>query len=116
MKMSNELRVGLLTLGAAAIFVWGFYFLKGRNLFSNSTSLYAEYENLEGLSPSALVVVNGLRVGTVADIHLKEDGSGRIIVRMELNKGVQVPKCAVARIKSPDLMGAKQISIKFERV
>jgi phospholipid/cholesterol/gamma-HCH transport system substrate-binding protein len=113
MKISNELRVGLLTLGAAGIFVWGFYFLKGRNLFSSSTSLYAEYANLEGLAPSALVVINGLRVGTVADIHLKEDGSGRIVVRMELGKGVQVPKCAIARIKAPDLMGAKQISLEF---
>jgi phospholipid/cholesterol/gamma-HCH transport system substrate-binding protein len=113
MKISNELRVGLLALVAGAIFIWGFYFLKGRNLFSHTTTIYAEYYNLEGLQPSALVVVNGLRVGTVAEIYLKEDGSGKLMVRMEVDNGIQVPKCAVARIKAPDLMGAKQVSIEF---
>jgi phospholipid/cholesterol/gamma-HCH transport system substrate-binding protein len=113
MKISNELRVGLLAIVAGAIFAWGFYFLKGRNLFSHTTTIYAEYENLEGLQPSALVVINGLRVGTVADIYLKEDGSGKLMVRMEVDVAIQVPKCAVARIKAPDLMGAKQISIEY---
>jgi phospholipid/cholesterol/gamma-HCH transport system substrate-binding protein len=113
MKISNELRVGLLAIVAAALFIWGFYFLKGRNLFSNTTTIYAEYYNLEGLQPSALVVVNGLRVGTVAEIYLKEDGSGKLMVRMEVDNGIQVPKCAIARIKAPDLMGAKQVSIEF---
>lgn len=114
MKISNEMRVGLLALGAAAIGVWGFYFLKGRSLFSHTTTLYAEYDNLNGLQPSALVVINGLKVGTVAKIYLKEDGSGKLMVRMEIEDGITIPKCAIAKIKAPDLMGAKEMSIEFD--
>jgi phospholipid/cholesterol/gamma-HCH transport system substrate-binding protein len=95
------------------LFTWGFYFLKGRNLFSNTTTVYAEYANLEGLMPSALVTINGLRVGTVSKIYLKEDNSGLLIVKMEIDNGILIPKCALARIKAPDLMGAKMVSIEF---
>jgi phospholipid/cholesterol/gamma-HCH transport system substrate-binding protein len=114
MRLSNEMRVGLLALGAAAIGIWGFYFLKGRSLFSHTTTLYAEYDNLNGLQKSALVVINGLKIGTVTKTYLKEDGSGKIMVRMEIEDGITIPKCAVAKIKSPDLMGAKQMSIEFD--
>ena len=113
MKLSNELRVALLALVAAAVFIWGFYFLKGRNLFTHSNTIYVEYPKIEGLAQSALVVINGLRVGTVTDIYLKEDGSGKIMVALSIDKNVFVPKDAIAKIKAPDLMGAKQISLEF---
>ena len=113
MKITNEMRVGALAVFTLGLFIWGFNFLKGRNLFKSTQTFYAEYSRTEGLAKSALVVINGLKVGTVSDMHFKEDGSGKIIVVLTVEAGIPVPKETIARIKAPDFMGAKMVSLEY---
>ena len=34
MKLSREIKVGLLFIAAVAVFIWGFNYLKGKDIFS----------------------------------------------------------------------------------
>ena len=63
MKISNETKVGALTVLALALLFIGFNYLKGRDVFSNSKKIYAVFTDLGSLEKSNEVKINGLPVG-----------------------------------------------------
>ena len=68
MKISREIKTALLVIGGISLFVYGFSFLKGNSLFKNSKTIYAVYQEIEGLIPGAKVRINGLSVGKISKI------------------------------------------------
>ena len=62
MKYSREVKTALLAIIAIVILIFGYSFLKGENLLDNSRTFYAVYDDVEGLSPSSEVTINGLKV------------------------------------------------------
>ena len=111
MKISRELKVGILFILGLALLFWGYNFLKGKNVFSTQRVFYAIYENVNGLNPSNTVSINGLDVGRVKDIYFEENYSGRIVAVLTVNKDFPIPKNSIARIFSADLMGSKEVAI-----
>jgi phospholipid/cholesterol/gamma-HCH transport system substrate-binding protein len=112
LKVSNETKVGILTVIAIALLVLGFNLLKGKSLFSSDKTIYAVYKQVNGLQPSNFVQVNGLKVGSVSDLNIMDHNAGRILVTLRINKDIQIPRNSVARITS-DLLGMKTVQIDF---
>ncbi len=111
MKISREIKTGILVVIAIALFIYGFNFLKGKDIFSSRRIFYAIYPEVAGLVESNPVEMNGLKVGRVKDIALF-DTSGKIIVTISItDKKLNIPKNSVAKIISSDLLGAKAIQI-----
>ncbi len=52
MKISNETKVGILTIVALTILILGFNFLKGKSLFSKSKKIYAVFKDMGTLEKS----------------------------------------------------------------
>lgn len=97
------------------IFVLGFNFLKGKDIFSNRDTFYAIYPNISGIVEANPVQINGFKVGRVSKIELL-DTTGRLLVTMSISdRKLRVPKGTVARIVSSDLLGAKAIELKLAR-
>ena len=65
-KMSKEVKVGVLATAALTIVYIGFNFLKGKNFLSFNHSYRAVYENCSGLSTASPVFLNGVPVGRVS--------------------------------------------------
>lgn len=115
MKISNEVKVGILAIAAISLLIWGYFFLKGKNLLSKTTIVYVEYENIDGLGDSDPVMVNGFKIGIVEDIYLKEDFSGNLMVKLNLDPKVLIPKKNVsANIVYSSIMGGKSVVLKYE--
>lgn len=110
MKFTREFKVGLIFLAAIALFIWGFNFLKGTNLFSKTRYFYAVYNKVDGLEKSNKVLVNGLRIGQVQDMDFIE-GSSKIIVEMYIKSDIEIPANSVAKIFATDLLGSKAVEI-----
>src|SRR6187402_2659352 len=108
LKVSNETKVGVLTAVSIALLFLGFNLLKGKSLFSTSTTIYAVYTQVNGLQPSNTVQVNGLVVGRVANLDVMDKNAGRILVTLKINKKIDIPHNSVARITS-DLLGSKAV-------
>ena len=68
MKKSNELLIGLFACLLLAVLYLGINFLKGENVFSDKRFFYAVYDNVDGLTISRPVTVNGFKVGQVSNI------------------------------------------------
>ncbi|HRY33093.1 MAG TPA: MlaD family protein [Bacteroidales bacterium] len=110
-KISRELKIGLLFVAALALFIYGFNFLKGRDVFKQERQFHSVYESVSGLVPSSPVFINGIKVGIVKETGFHPDGSNRILVSYVLTNKVPVPVNSIARIYSSDLMGSKAIDI-----
>lgn len=112
LKVNNETKVGILTVIAIVLLVLGFNILKGRSLFSTKKTIYAVYTQVNGLQPSNAVMVNGLGIGTVQSLEVMDQRAGRILVTLQINKNIEIPKNSVARI-SADLLGTRKVEIDF---
>jgi len=111
LKISKELRVGLISIAALALLYWGFNFLKGKELFSNKRIFYAVYDKVDGLNRSRPVTINGFQVGQVENIYFHPDGSGRLVVKMNMTSDFAVSRNTMARIYSTDILGDKSIEL-----
>ena len=73
-KISNETKVGSLTVIAITVLIIGYNFLKGKDLFTNTVDYYAKYENINGIKVSNAILYNGFNVGKVTALDLNEKG------------------------------------------
>jgi len=110
LKLSRELRIGLLTVVTLSAFVWGFNFLKGKDLFNRQRTFYAVYDNVSGLMTANEVTINGLAVGQVSSMRFHPDFPEKVIVELSISNNVRVPKNSVARIYS-SLLGTRGIQL-----
>jgi phospholipid/cholesterol/gamma-HCH transport system substrate-binding protein len=109
LKISREIKTAILVIASILLFIWGYSFLKGRDLLSNYTTFYVKYKNVDGLVASSQVVINGMVVGKVNSITLLEDWTS--LVELQINGDYKIPKNSYAQLYSPGPIGGKQISI-----
>ncbi|CAA0151875.1 MlaD family protein [Tenacibaculum maritimum] len=117
--MSKELKTGIVAVIIIALFVWGYNFLKGQDLFSSGTRhFFVEYNTIQGLNEASLVTINGMQVGKVIDIKFNPNPEkrGKLIVEIALDNDFQFSKNSVAKIYSASLMGGQNLAIipKYE--
>ena len=111
MKITNEVKVGLLAIAAIVVLVIGFNFLKGANVFSKPFTLYARFPNIGALEKSNQVKINGLAVGTVSNFTPSDKQVSSIIVEIHLDEGIAVPRNSVAFIDG-SILGSAFINIE----
>lgn len=109
MKITREIKTAVLVIASILLFIWGYSFLKGKDLLSDYQTFYVKYDNVEGLINSAPVTINGLVVGKVHSIKLNKDWTS--LVELQINGDYQITKNSVAELYSPGPIGGKQISI-----
>ncbi len=110
MKVSNETKVGALTIIAITIIILGFNFLRGKTIFKSGNFIYAKYADTKGLIVSNPVFVNGYQVGTVFEIENQSADLSQIVVAIKLNETYKIPNNSVATIQDNPL-GTNSISI-----
>jgi len=110
---SNELLIGLFTFSLLVVAYWGVNFLKGENVFSNKIFFYAVYDNVNGLTISRPVTVNGFKVGQVSDITFNTLKQGKLIVEISLEEDISFANNSILEIYDFDIMGAKAVQLKI---
>lgn len=111
MKITKEAKTAILVFGALLLFIWGYYFLRGTDLFNSYKTYYVVYDDVEGLSPSAPVTLNGLVVGKVTSIAFTDYESGKLRIEMQVDTDFPISKTSHATLYEPGLLGGKQIAI-----
>ncbi|MFT4848057.1 MAG: phospholipid/cholesterol/gamma-HCH transport system substrate-binding protein [Sediminicola sp.] len=110
MKITREVKTGILAIGAILLFVFGYSFLKGTNLFQDSRVFYVKYNNVEGLAKSAAVTINGFNVGKVNDIGFANSNGG-LIVKFTVESDFVFSKSSTVHIYSDGLIGGRSLGI-----
>jgi phospholipid/cholesterol/gamma-HCH transport system substrate-binding protein len=110
LKITREIKTAILVIASILLFIWGYSFLKGRDLFTNYKTFFVEYKSVEGLATSAPVTLNGLVVGKVSSITINEN-TGVLLVELQLKTDFPISSSSVASIYEPGFIGGKQIAI-----
>ena len=111
MKISNEAKVGLLAIAAILALVFGFNFLKGKNIFSRTPTIYAVFESIGSLKKANEVKINGLPIGTVYDLQPVDKEVNKIMVEIHLSRDINIPRNSIAFIDGA-LVGDAYINIE----
>lgn len=112
MKISRELKTGFFAVLIIALFIWGFNFLKGRNLFDGPLRTYKTvYQDVQGLNSASPVTINGVTVGKVVDIQFSKEKKGSLIVEFSVENDFEFSENSIAKIYSTSLMGGKSLAI-----
>ena len=111
MKISKEFKVGLLAIVSITILYFGFNFLKGIDLFKETNNYYALYENIDGLTASNPVIINGLSVGRVSNIQILQKKGNLVSVEMSIDSKIDLNEGTVARLINTDFLGSKAIEL-----
>jgi phospholipid/cholesterol/gamma-HCH transport system substrate-binding protein len=113
LQHSREIKTGILVVLTITVFILGFNFIKGKDIFSSRNLFVAVYKQVNGLVASGPVYINGMKVGQIKDIYFHPNNSGNIVVRFYVSKKIMIPKNTVANIFSADLLGTKAIELKL---
>lgn len=113
MKKITLIYIGATFILAIVIFVWGYNYLKGKDLFSKQMILYSRYHKIDGLVTANPVLINGKQVGSVNRIYFAPDHSGDLIVTFLIKDRFPIPKNTIARIVNATLLGAKSVDLKL---
>lgn len=110
MKITKEIKTGILVLTSIALFIWGYSYLKGKDLLNHYKVIFAVYDNVEGLAANAPVTINGLVIGKVSHIVL-DNTTGKLVVELQIRSSFPFSKSSIVAIYEPGLIGGKQIQI-----
>lgn len=89
---------------------FGFNFLKGIDFFSTSNKYYAVYDDINKLTESNQVFLNGLAVGRVSDITIQQSRN-RVIVELDIDSNIKLTDSTVA-VLDGEILGGRFITLK----
>lgn len=109
MKFSKEVKVGLFMISGIVLLYFGFNFLKGIDFFSSSNKYYAIYQNVDKLTESNQIFLNGYAVGRVSDIIIQQN-KDRVLVELSIDSDIIVNTSSVA-VLNGELLGGRFIQL-----
>jgi len=110
-KISKEFKVGVLGIVSLVVLYFGFNFLKGIDLFKDTNTYYALYDNIDGLTISNPVIINGLSVGRVNNINILQNRGNIVAVELHIDGQIKLSNGTVARLINTDFLGSKAIEL-----
>ncbi|MFI5222293.1 MAG: MlaD family protein [Bacteroidia bacterium] len=113
---TKETKVGIFVFIGIAIFVLGYNFLKGYDLFQARSHYFMVYDHVNGIVKSTQVTINGMKVGQVEDISMLHEGdASKILVKIVINSSIKLPAESKAVIMSTDLLGTKTLELSLSK-
>ncbi|MBO5445054.1 MAG: MCE family protein [Muribaculaceae bacterium] len=105
--INKEFVIGISVIGAIVILIMGIEFLKGINLFRPANYYLAYYDNVDELTVSSPILIDGFKVGQVREVNFNYERPGKIEVVMALDKKLHLPEGTIAEIGTTMLSGAR---------
>ena len=116
MRLSKEIKAAFFVLTTILLFIFGFNFLKGSSLLDRQKTIYAVYDEVDGLLVGANVMINGLSIGNVTELDFLPN-STQILVTLKVKDKLNFSSKSTASIYETGVLGGLAISIEpvFER-
>jgi phospholipid/cholesterol/gamma-HCH transport system substrate-binding protein len=109
--LSKEIKAAIFVLTTIFLFIFGFNFLKGSSLFDKQKTVYAVYDEVDGLLVGANVMINGLSIGNVTDLDFLPN-STKIVVTLKVKDKINFSSNSSATIYETGVLGGLAIAIE----
>ncbi len=113
MKLAKEVKIGLIATIIISLFIWGYNFLKGKNILASTNTYYAVYNNIDGLEEASPVNLSGYKIGVVETIRFHNLYQEKVVIRFSLNKNFKLPKGSKAIIYPATLIAGKAVKLNL---
>ncbi len=110
--MKKEVKIGIIGIAALAMLFFGINYLKGVRMFHASSYYYVEYTDINGLATSSPVFASGYKVGLVREIQYNHANPGHVVVEVELDQGMQIPKGSTGELVT-EMLGTVKMNLKL---
>lgn len=107
-RTRNVAGLGLLVLVAAALFIWGLYYLQGDSLLAGGRRVYVTLPDGAGVKRGDRVWLTGVDVGQVRAVSLR--APGRVVMELRLRGDVALPADTRARVQG-DVFGKNTVQL-----
>jgi phospholipid/cholesterol/gamma-HCH transport system substrate-binding protein len=109
MKLSKEFKVGLFMVISLTLLYFGFNFLKGIDFFSTSNKYYVIYQNVDKLTESNQIFLNGYAVGRVSDIQIQQSRN-RVLVELDIHSDIIITDSSLVLLNG-ELLGGRFLQL-----
>jgi phospholipid/cholesterol/gamma-HCH transport system substrate-binding protein len=114
MKLSREVKTGIVAVIVFAVAIWGFNFLKGKNIFNPTNEYFVVYDDIEGVIESGYVYYKGYKIGNITGLEFNKGDQKSFIVQFIVDKDVKIPvNSIVTAIQSNPIASTKDLKITF---
>ena len=107
---TKEVKIGLASIIALLLLIYGVNYLKGVNLFRPTSYFYVAFKDVGGLAKSSPVFADGYKVGLVRTISYDYNNPNNVVVEVELDTELRIPKGSSAELV-PELMGGVTMNV-----
>ena len=116
MNISKEIKSAIFVLTTILLFIFGFNYLKGTSLIDKQKTVYAVYDEVDGLLVGANVMINGLSIGNVTALDFLPN-STKIVVTLKVKDKINFSSNSTATIYETGVLGGLAIAIEpiFEK-
>ena len=111
MNLSKEIKAAIFVLSTIFLFIFGFNFLKGSSILDKQKTVYAVYDEVDGLLVGANVMINGLSIGNVTDLNFLPN-STKIVVTLKIKDKINFSSNSSATIYETGVLGGLAIAIE----
>ena len=114
MKLTREVKVAIIAIIILAGSIWGYSFLKGKNILSPTNNYYIAYDEVTGIIESGAVYLKGYQVGNINQIIFDADKPNKFLLNIVLRKDLKIPLGTKVMAKETNLIaGAKDLQLIF---
>jgi phospholipid/cholesterol/gamma-HCH transport system substrate-binding protein len=111
-RSSEHVKVGIVVVLAALLFLVALVFVGGVNIFRKKMTVYTTYFKFAGgLEPGSYVRFGGMKVGTVKSAAIDAEDSTRIKVVLTVSEGTPIRMDSRARISTLGFLGENYVEV-----
>ncbi len=103
---SSEAKIGLISVLVLAITIWGYNFLKGKNIIKPTDEYYVVFDRIDGLIEAGNVMMLGYKVGNIRTIKFDHEHTQKFIVKIELEERVKLSTESYIKVKQINPLAA----------
>ncbi len=112
MKIKKEYQAALFGIASIILFIWGYNFLKGKDLLKNYNTFYSVFDQVDGIDNSTPVKMKGLVIGSIDKMRFRP-GDRKIVVTVNIDKSYFIPRDSKIKITGSGLLGGKNLEVEL---
>ncbi len=111
-KISRELKSAVFAILALILFLWGYNFLKGKDLLKKYHTYYAVFDDVNGIDNSTPVKLQGLPVGSIQRMKFREKDH-KIVLTLNIDSEYFIPKDSKIKIEGSGVLGGRDMVLSL---
>ena len=108
--LSKEFIVGAVGITALLLIYLLINFFKGIDLFKSGETYYVKFDNIGQVVSSSPIYINGYKAGNVRSISFNYNNMSDIVVSIDVDKRLQIPRGSYAEVNN-HMLGGCDVSI-----